>query len=155
MTDLSGQRVLITAGAAGIGRAMAEAFLAAGARVWVGDIDAEALTALPSAIQRMQLDAADEASVAALFTEIAEEWGGLDTLCANAGIAGPTARVEDIRLVDWRACLSVNLEGAFLAAKYAVPMMRTARGGRSSSPPRPPACTAFRTGRPMRRQNGA
>ena len=54
---------------------------------------------------------------------------GLDVLCANAGIAGPTALVEDIALEDWRACVSVNLEGAFLAAKYAAPLMKAARRG--------------------------
>ena len=53
----------------------------------------------------------------------------LDVLCANAGIAGPTALVEDVALDDWRACVSVNLEGTFLAAKYAAPLMKAARGG--------------------------
>jgi len=50
-------------------------------------------------------------------------------LCANAGIAGPTALIEDIALEDWRACVSVNLEGAFLAAKHAAPLMKTAGQG--------------------------
>ena len=53
----------------------------------------------------------------------------LDVLCANAGVAGPTALVEDVALADWRACVSVNLEGAFLAAKYAAPLMKAARAG--------------------------
>ena len=75
------------------------------------------------------LDVTDEPAMAALFAEIEAEWGGLDTLCANAGIAGPTALVEDIALADWRACLAVNLEGAFLAAKYAAPMMKRQGAG--------------------------
>jgi NAD(P)-dependent dehydrogenase (short-subunit alcohol dehydrogenase family) len=50
-------------------------------------------------------------------------------LCANAGIAGPTALVEDIDLSEWQRCVSVNLEGAFLAAKYAAPLMKTAGAG--------------------------
>lgn len=54
---------------------------------------------------------------------------GLDVLCANAGIAGPTALVEDVALADWQACVSVNLEGAFLAAKYAAPLMKAAGRG--------------------------
>jgi len=127
--QLRNARVLITAGASGIGRAMADGFAAAGARVWVTDIDGRALAPLPSAMQRSEVDAADEAGVAALFAEIAEEWGGLDVLCANAGIAGPTAKVEDIALEDWRRCVSVNLEGAFLAAKHAAPMMKRAGAG--------------------------
>jgi NAD(P)-dependent dehydrogenase (short-subunit alcohol dehydrogenase family) len=122
-------RVLITAGAGGIGRAMGEAFTAAGARVWVTDIDADALDACPSEWRKTTLDVADEPAMAALFTEIEAAWGGLDTLCANAGIAGPTALIEDIRLADWRSCVSVNLEGAFLAAKYAAPMMKRQGAG--------------------------
>ena len=123
------QRVLITAGASGIGRAMGEAFAATGAQVWVTDVDARALAALPDAWRRAQVDASDEAGVAALFGKIGNEWGGLDVLCANAGIAGPTALIEDVALADWRACVSVNLEGAFLAAKYAAPMMKAAGSG--------------------------
>ena len=123
------QRVLITAGASGIGRAMGEAFAATGAQVWVTDVDARALAALPDAWRGAQVDASDEAGVAALFGKIGNEWGGLDVLCANAGIAGPTALIEDVALADWRACVSVNLEGAFLAAKYAAPMMKAAGSG--------------------------
>jgi len=67
--------------------------------------------------------------VAALCAEIEAQWGGLDTLCANAGIAGPTAPVEAIALEDWRRCVSVNLEGAFLAAKHSAPMMKAQGSG--------------------------
>lgn len=123
------QRVLITAGASGIGRAMGEAFANAGARVWVTDVDTAALADLPKGWRGTCVDAADEPGVAALFSEINVDWGGLDVLCANAGIAGPTALIEDIALEDWRACLSVNLEGAFLAAKYAAPMLKKAGAG--------------------------
>ena len=123
------QRVLITAGASGIGRAMAEAFAEAGAEVWVTDVDGAALAACPDDWRRTQADVTDEAAIAGLFAEIAAEWGGLDTLCANAGIAGPTALVEDVALEDWRRCVSVNLEGAFLSAKHAAPMMKTAGAG--------------------------
>lgn len=122
-------RVLITAGASGIGHAMASAFEADGAQVWVTDIDARSLAACPKSWRRSEVDSADEAGVAALFGEIEEAWGGLDTLCANAGIAGPTAAVEDIDLEDWRRCVSVNLEGAFLASKHAAPMLKRQRAG--------------------------
>ncbi len=122
-------RVLITAGASGIGRAMAEGFDASGAQVWVADMDAAALADCPSGWQRTRLDVTDEAAVAALFAEIRDRWGGLDTLCANAGVAGPTAAIEDVDLQGWRDCLAVNLEGAFLAAKHAVPMMKAQKSG--------------------------
>tara|TARA_R110002096_G_scaffold300055_1_gene494779 strand:- start:415 stop:1170 length:756 start_codon:yes stop_codon:yes gene_type:complete len=121
-------RVLITAGAAGIGRAMAEGFAAAGFEVWVTDVDAGALDTLPADWHAHRVDASDEAEVAALFDRIAQA-GGLDVLCANAGIAGPTRLIEDVALDDWRSCVSVNLEGAFLAVKYAAPLMKAAGGG--------------------------
>lgn len=126
---LDGRRVLITAGAAGIGRAMAEAFAAQGARVWVTDIDAEALDTCPGAWGRSCADIADERAVAALFNEITAVWGGLDVVCANAGIAGPTALIEDVDLEAWRRCLSVNVDGAFLVAKHAAPGLKAQGGG--------------------------
>lgn len=118
-------RVLITAGGSGIGRAMAVGFDTAGFEVWVTDVDARALADLPGHWNARACDATDEAAMATVVAEA----GALDVLCANAGIAGPTARVEDVDLADWRACVSVNLEGAFLAAKYVVPGMKAARRG--------------------------
>ncbi len=129
MSGARAARVLITAGGSGIGRAMAEGFAAAGHQVWVTDVNADSLSDLPAGWQASVVDAADEDSVAALFAEVREQWGGLDVLCANAGIAGPTALIEDIALEDWRKCVSVNLEGCFLAAKYAAPLMKAARAG--------------------------
>jgi len=85
------QRVLITAGASGIGMAMALAFANKGAKVWVTDIDPDALANLPENITGSLVDASDEPQVLTLFNNIREKWGGLDVLCANAGIAGPTA----------------------------------------------------------------
>lgn len=123
------QRVLITAGASGIGRAMAEGFAETGARVWVADIDGDALAGCPSDWGRNRVDVTHEPAMATLFDDIAREWGGLDVLCANAGIAGPTAPVDSVSLQDWRTCIAVNLDGAFLAAKYAAPMMKRQRAG--------------------------
>jgi len=123
------QRVLITAGASGIGRAIAEAFAATSASVWIADIDATALTTCPGDWRRDAIDVADEPAVADLMRRLASEWSGLDVLCANAGIAGPTAAVEHVELADWRRCLAVNLDGAFLFAKYAVPLMKPQRSG--------------------------
>ena len=123
------KRVLISAGASGIGRAMAERFDAAGAKVWVADVDADALARCPEHWHCNTLDVTHEEPVAALFARLREAWGGLDVLCGNAGIAGPTARVEEVGLEDWRRCVSVNLEGAFLFAKHAIPMMKAQKSG--------------------------
>ncbi len=122
------KRVLITAGASGIGRAMGEGFAEAGFEVWVTDVDAGALEKVPGDWRGFAVNVTDEAAMKAVFAEV-EAAGGLDVLCANAGIAGPTALVEDVQLEDWRSCVSVNLEGAFLAAKYAAPLMKAAGAG--------------------------
>ncbi|RYG89351.1 SDR family oxidoreductase [Loktanella sp. IMCC34160] len=121
-------RVLITAGASGIGRAMAEAFDAAGYEVWVTDVDTDALQSCPGNWRCRVVDAADETQIATLFDGIAGA-GGLDVLCANAGVKGPTAPIEEVTLDDWRACTAVTLDGAFLVAKYAAPLMKAAGQG--------------------------
>jgi len=123
------QRVLITAGAAGIGLAMARAFAASGAEVWVTDVDPVALAALPAGIRGEAVDVADEAAMDALFARIAADWGRLDVLCANAGIKGPTAAIEDMPMDGWRDCLGVNLDGAMLAARGAARIMAPQRSG--------------------------
>ncbi|MEO6301036.1 MAG: SDR family oxidoreductase [Paracoccaceae bacterium] len=123
------KRVLITAGANGIGLVMASAFTGAGYRVWVTDVDAAAVAAVPKTMRATRCDASDEAAMAALFGQVAAEWGGLDVLCANAGIKGPTAAIEDMPLDEWHQCLAVNLDGAMLAAKYGARLMKPARAG--------------------------
>jgi NAD(P)-dependent dehydrogenase (short-subunit alcohol dehydrogenase family) len=122
-------RVLVTAGASGIGRAMAAAFAATGARVWVADLDAGALADCPPEWTARQGDVADEAVIAGIVEDMTGALGGIDVLCANAGIAGPTAAVEDIELADWRACIRVNLESSFLAAKHVAPVMKAQGAG--------------------------
>lgn len=119
-------RVLITAGGSGIGHAMGQAFAAVGAQVWVTDLD---VSQVPADWNSSVVDACDAAGMSALFAAVEAEWGGLDVLCANAGTAGPTAAIEDVELADWQRCVSVNLEGAFLAAKHAAPMMKRQCGG--------------------------
>ena len=126
MTD---QRVLITGGGSGIGHAMASAFDRVGARVWVTDVDDAVLASCPADWGKACIDVTDEKAMAALFADIEKDWGGLDVLCANAGIAGPAAEIENIALADWQRCVSVNLEGVFLAAKYAAPMMKRQGAG--------------------------
>ncbi|WP_282158235.1 SDR family oxidoreductase [Shimia thalassica] len=123
------KRVLITAGASGIGRAMGEAFDMEGFDVWVSDLDPEALSSVPPHWRRSHVDVADEDAMAAMFAEVERVWGGLEVLCANAGIAGPTAPVEEVSLDDWRNCVSINLDGVFLAAKFATPLMKQAHKG--------------------------
>jgi NAD(P)-dependent dehydrogenase (short-subunit alcohol dehydrogenase family) len=121
-------RVLITAGANGIGLVMAQAFAATGAQVWVTDVDAAAVASLPAGLRGTCVSVADEAGMAALMAQVQTEWGGLDTLCVNAGIKGPTSAIVDTDLGEWRECLAVCLDGAFLTVKHAAPLMK-AKGG--------------------------
>lgn len=123
------KRVLITAGANGIGLVMARAFQDAGHRVWVTDVDHGPLTDLPPGIRGSHCDASSEPAMEILFAEIAADWGGLDVLCANAGIKGPTAAIEDMPLEGWHQCLGVNLDGAMLAAKHGARLMKPAGKG--------------------------
>lgn len=119
------RHVLVTAGASGIGRAMADAFAAQGDQVIVTDVDKAALATCPATWHTHLCDVTDEAAMAALCAGLLR----LDVLCANAGIAGPTAPVEEMPLEAFRACVSVNLDGAFLAAKHAIPLMKRAGQG--------------------------
>ena len=109
-----GLRVLVTAGASGIGLAIARAFVREGARVHVSDIDRAALDSLGAsdpAVTHSYGDVADRADVACFVEEAVQALGGLDVLVNNAGIAGPTGRVEDINPEEWDRCLEVCLTG--------------------------------------------
>lgn len=129
MTAIDSPRVLITAGASGIGRVIAQAFATQGAQIWVTDVDEQALAACPATWQRERVDVADPVAMKALFTRIEQNWHGLDTLCANAGVAGATALLEDQDYTAFQQCLAVTLGGAVLAAQGALPMMKRARRG--------------------------
>ena len=126
-TSMTQQRVVVTAGAQGIGLAITGAFVAAGAQVHICDINDDFLAAakikFPS-VSQSRTDVSDEAQVDAMFAELSTRWGGLDVLVNNAGIAGPTAKVEDTDLTEWSQTIAVNLTGPFLCTRRAVPLLR-------------------------------
>lgn len=129
---MSGRRVVITAGASGLGRAMAEAFLAEGDCVSVCDADAGAVSSVAEErpeIRARVADVTDAAALGAYFAGIEEEWGGADVVCANAGVGAPAGNIEDIGFEDWRHCLSVNLDGAFLTCRWAARVLRAQGSG--------------------------
>jgi NAD(P)-dependent dehydrogenase (short-subunit alcohol dehydrogenase family) len=124
---IKGLRVLVTAGANGIGREVARAFIGEGAKVHVCDVDAAALEALAGSdpkITRSRADVSDRNDVERLFEEAIAALGGLDVLVNNAGIAGPTGRVEEIKPEEWDRCLAINITGQFNCARLAVPHLR-------------------------------
>ncbi|MEI9425419.1 SDR family oxidoreductase [Mesorhizobium sp. Cs1299R1N1] len=128
---LENKRVLITAGAAGIGRAVAERFAAEGAKVLVCDIDSAAIKSVQpgTGIDAIAADVSRSESVAQLFEEVDRRLGGLDILINNAGTSGPSKPVEAVTDDEWRATLAVNLDGAFYCARAAVPFIKAAGGG--------------------------
>ncbi|MBN3751568.1 SDR family oxidoreductase [Paraburkholderia sp. Tr-20389] len=125
-------RVLITAGAGGIGRAIAEAFLAAGAKVFVCDIDEAALKQLRGqlpGVMTSSCDVADRASAARMMAEAVAALGGLDVLVNNAGIAGPAASVAELDPDAWDSVLRVNLTGTFIVTQLAIPHLKQSAAG--------------------------
>ncbi|MEU6263599.1 SDR family oxidoreductase [Saccharopolyspora shandongensis] len=124
---MSPQRVLVTAGANGIGLAIAQAFAADGAQVHIGDIDAAAVdqvTAGTESITGSVCDVSDPTAVDALFTDVTTNLGGLDVLVNNAGIAGPTQPLQEYDQQAWKAVVGVNLTGTFLVTQQAIPLLK-------------------------------
>jgi NAD(P)-dependent dehydrogenase (short-subunit alcohol dehydrogenase family) len=127
-----GLRVLITAGASGIGRVMARTFSEHGAKVHICDVDEKALASTKKQLPAVSQTVADVArldDVERMFADVKKFLGGLDVLINNAGIAGPTARVEDIRPEDWERCIAVDLNGMFYCTRKAMPLIKAAGGG--------------------------
>ncbi len=127
-----GSRVLVTAGASGIGRTIAGAFLREGARVHVCDVSRDRVAELARELPGVgftQADVAVPAEVEWLFQDLAAHLGGLDVLINNAGIAGPTAAVENVSPEDWSRTLAVNITGQFLCTRLAAPLLKKAGGG--------------------------
>jgi NAD(P)-dependent dehydrogenase (short-subunit alcohol dehydrogenase family) len=127
-----GLRVVVTAGAAGIGRAIARTFVEHGARAHICDVDESALARFRSeapAVGQTVADVSKLADVERLFEDAMRSLGGLDVLVNNAGIAGPTANVEDIRPEDWDRCIAIDLNGMFYCTRKAMPLIKAAGGG--------------------------
>ena len=125
--DLSGLRVAITGAGNGIGRVMADSFVDCGARVFVSDVDEDALAA--GAHPGMRADAGNPADCEAFVDAAIARFGGLDVLVNNAGIAGPTAPVEQVTPEQLDATLRIDLASMFHCARRAIPALRASGGG--------------------------
>jgi NAD(P)-dependent dehydrogenase (short-subunit alcohol dehydrogenase family) len=149
-----GRRVVVTAGAGGIGLAIATAFAARGDRVHICDIDQAALQKVTDsnpAITATVCNVSDRASVEAFIQAATGTLGGIDVLVNNAGISGPTASVEEMDPDQWKKVLAVNLTGTFNVTRLAIPHLKrsdagvilimSSVGGRFGYPDRAPYAT--------------
>jgi NAD(P)-dependent dehydrogenase (short-subunit alcohol dehydrogenase family) len=125
--DIGGLRVMVSAGANGIGLEIARSFAREGAKVHVCDADREAVGRLAKsdpALGATVCDVSDRAQVQRFFDEGIARLGGLDCLVNNAGIAGPTGKVDEIDPAEWDRCIAIDLTGQFNCARLAVPHLR-------------------------------
>ena len=126
------QRVLITAGAGGIGREIARAFTAQGGKVYVCDIDEAALTAIRKEIPGItaaHCDMASRTAIERMVPEAVAALGGLDVLVNNAGIAGPTLPVDQMPPAEWDKVVAINLTAMFYVSRLAIPHLKKSKGG--------------------------
>lgn len=132
---LNNKKIVISAGASGIGWATAKVCLAKGATVFICDIEKKYLAkAKKHPLNNKKLfvyecDAANEETVGKLFKDISKKTKKLDCLINNVGIAGPTGTIENLKSEDWEKTLKVNVISHFYFTKLAIPMIKKNKGG--------------------------
>ena len=131
-TDFDHTVVLVTGGASGVGRTIAESFIARGASAHVCDaserhID-DFLASNPDASASL-CDIGDSSQVVSAFEDLKAKYDGLHVLVNNAGIAGPTGSAEDLDVDGWNRCIDVNLNGTFYTTRLAIPLLKQQQGG--------------------------
>lgn len=130
--NLNGKTAIITAGASGIGRVIAERYTELGASVCLCDVDAQAMEdvkkALPDALV-VKADVSSSREIAALYDAFLKKHARLDILVNNAGVSGPTKPVEEVTDEEWDQTMAVNVTGQFYMVRQAVPLFKQAGGG--------------------------
>lgn len=133
----SGRVALVTGGANGLGRAIAERLAREGISVVIGDLQHAAADAAAQEISAqgaksvaVQLDVASEDSVSKAYEQTERRFGKLDILVNNAGVGGNRVPVEQMSLSEWESTLRINLTGAFLMSRAALPLMKRQKWGR-------------------------
>jgi NAD(P)-dependent dehydrogenase (short-subunit alcohol dehydrogenase family) len=125
-------RVVVTAGASGIGLAIALEFLETGANVWVCDVDAAAIAGIQGLnplLKPVLADVSDPAAVDDFFIAVLRDLGGIDVLVNNAGVAGPTLPTEAVSPAEWDRCFAVNVAGMFHCCRAVIPAMKAQHDG--------------------------
>ena len=123
--DLTGRKAIVTGGAQGIGRAVAERFIASGADVALWDVDAALAekTANEIGAIAVRVDVSDPDSVNAALKETLDKFGRIDIAVNNAGITGPNTTTWDYKPEDWNQVMTINLTGPFLVCRAVAPVM--------------------------------
>lgn len=136
LTSIKGRSVIVTGGSKGIGRGIARVFAAQGAKVMIAARGREAadevvaeLRAAGGTAEAVACDVADWDSVQAMVEATAKAFGGVDILCANAGIF-PQAKMVDLAPAEWDRVMATNLKSAFLSVKACIPWFEKAGKGR-------------------------
>ena len=133
--SLKNKRIIISAGASGIGLATAKICLARGAYVYLCDIDSKSLNTLnkhPLKNKRLfsyLCDASNEYQVSDFFEKIKKKTKKIDALINNVGIAGPSDKIEKIKTKDWENTLHVDVNSHFYFTKKAIPLIKKSKNG--------------------------
>lgn len=126
------RRVLITAGGAGIGFEIARAFAALGDRIYICDVDTQALAAasraIPDAIVK-PCDMSSRAEIERMVPDAAAALGGIDVLVNNAGVAGPTKPTDEMPPAEWDRTLAINITGMFDVTRLAISHLKKSQAG--------------------------
>ncbi|MGB3690888.1 MAG: 3-hydroxybutyrate dehydrogenase [Jannaschia helgolandensis] len=134
--NLNGKVCIITGSASGIGKAIAERYVADGAKVAIADLRLDAAKATAEELTKngkgeaigVEMNVTDEAQVNAAVQQVVDHWGGVDVLVSNAGIQ-IVHKLENFPYDDWKKLLSIHLDGAFLTSKAVLPHMYKAGSG--------------------------
>ncbi len=132
---LKNKKIIISAGASGIGWAIAKVCLSKGATVFINDIDKKYLNKVKKhplnkkKLFAYECDASNENDVKNLFKQISKKTKKIDALINNVGIAGPTGTIEKLKSKDWEQTLKINVISHFYFIKLAIPMLKKNKGG--------------------------
>ncbi len=136
MKRVADKAIIVTGGAVGIGKAACLMLAREGAKVAVTDIQDQAGRQLVEQIkeqggvaQYWHLDTSDEECVSRVFTEIANDFGSIEVLVNNAGIAGVNKPTHEITAEEWQQVINVNVNGVFFCTKHAIPFMQKSGKG--------------------------